>query len=98
MPLLFVDMSLQLPKGAPPLGIHFREILLPPWGYLLKAKHYHILKHKLFEWALFPRVKWNYFDHPYHSKLFIGTPTPKVGTHLGVCGFIPSHSPIVSGI
>jgi hypothetical protein len=23
----------------------------------------------------------------------IGTPTPKVGVHLGVCGFIPSHPP-----
>jgi hypothetical protein len=23
----------------------------------------------------------------------IGTPIPKVGTHLGVCGFIPSHPP-----
>jgi len=22
----------------------------------------------------------------------IGTPTPKVGAHLGVCGFIHSHS------
>ncbi len=26
----------------------------------------------------------------------IGTPTPKVGTHLGVWGFIPSHSPAFS--
>jgi len=23
----------------------------------------------------------------------IGVPTPKVGAHLGVCGFIPSHLP-----
>jgi hypothetical protein len=23
----------------------------------------------------------------------IETPTPKVGAHLGVCGFIPSHFP-----
>jgi hypothetical protein len=23
----------------------------------------------------------------------IGTPIPKVGVHLGMCGFIPSHSP-----
>jgi len=27
----------------------------------------------------------------------IGTPTPKVGAHLGVCGFIPSHSPTFLG-
>ncbi len=26
----------------------------------------------------------------------IGTPTPKVGIHLGVCGFIPSHIPLHS--
>jgi hypothetical protein len=59
-----------IPKGALSLRIHLGEILLPPWGYLLKAKHYHISRHKLFEWALFPRVKWNYLDHPYHYKLF----------------------------
>jgi hypothetical protein len=27
----------------------------------------------------------------------IGTPTPKVGAHLGVWGFIPSHSPTFPG-
>jgi hypothetical protein len=27
----------------------------------------------------------------------IGTPTPKVGAHLGVWGFIPSHSPTLPG-
>jgi hypothetical protein len=27
----------------------------------------------------------------------IGIPTPKVITHLGVCGFIPSHLPTLSG-
>ncbi len=27
----------------------------------------------------------------------IGSPTPKVGTHLGMCGFIPSHSPTLLG-
>jgi hypothetical protein len=36
------------------------------------------------------------FD-PYNCSLkmweFIGTPIPKVGAHLGVWGFIPSHSP-----
>jgi len=28
----------------------------------------------------------------------IRTPTPKVGTHLGVCGFIPSHSPTLGSM
>jgi hypothetical protein len=36
------------------------------------------------------------FD-PYNRFLKIGdsieTPTPKMGVHLGVWGFIPSHSP-----
>jgi hypothetical protein len=40
------------------------------------------------------------FD-PYNCSLkileSIGTPTPKVGTHLGVWGFIPSHSPTLPG-
>jgi hypothetical protein len=28
----------------------------------------------------------------------IGTPIPKVGAHLGVCGFIPSHSPTLGNM
>ncbi len=40
------------------------------------------------------------FD-PYNLSLkiwkSIGTPTPKVGTQLGMCGFIPSHPPTLSG-
>ncbi len=40
------------------------------------------------------------FD-PYNRLLkiweSIGTPTPKVGVHLGVWGFIPSHSPTLLG-
>jgi hypothetical protein len=40
------------------------------------------------------------FD-PYNRSLkvweSIGTPTPKVGVHLGVWGFIPSHSPTLPG-
>jgi len=32
---------------------------------------------------------WNYFLKIWN---FIGTPTPKVGVHLGVCGLIPPHS------
>jgi hypothetical protein len=40
------------------------------------------------------------FD-PYNRYLkirkAIGTPIPKVGTHLGMWGFIPSHSPALPG-
>jgi len=32
-------------------------------------------------------------NHPLKIRKFIGTPTPKVGVHLGVWGFIPSHFP-----
>ncbi len=39
MPLLPIGMSFQLPKGTPPLGICTKEILLPPQGHLLVAKH-----------------------------------------------------------
>jgi len=28
---------------------------------------------------------------------FIKTPTPKMGAHFGVCGFIPLHFPTFSG-
>jgi hypothetical protein len=40
------------------------------------------------------------FDPCNHSlKIWksIGTPTPKVGAHLGMWGFIPSHSPTLMG-
>ncbi len=40
------------------------------------------------------------FD-PYNCLLkiqeSIGIPAPKVGAHLGVCGFIPSYSPTLLG-
>jgi hypothetical protein len=39
--------------------------------------------------------------NPYNYSLKIWesimTPTPKVGAHLGVWGFIPSHFPTLSG-
>jgi hypothetical protein len=40
------------------------------------------------------------FDPYYHSlkvQKSIGTPTPKMGVHLGVWGFILSHSPTLLG-
>jgi hypothetical protein len=41
------------------------------------------------------------FD-PYNRSLKIGesngSPIPKVETHLGVCGFIPSHPPTFPGV
>jgi hypothetical protein len=37
---------------------------------------------------------WNCFLNIQKS---VETPTPKMGTHLGVWGFIPSHSPTLSG-
>ncbi len=40
------------------------------------------------------------FD-PYNHSLkiweFTGILIPKVGAHLGMCGFIPSHPPTLSG-
>ncbi len=47
---------------------------------------------ELFNWMNFD--PWNYFLKIWKS---IRTPTPKVGAHLGVCGFIPSHPPTLSG-
>ncbi len=43
---------------------------------------------ELFNWMSFE--PWNFSLKIWES---IGTPIPKVGAHLGVCGFIPSHSP-----
>jgi len=36
-------------------------------------------------------------NHLLKSQEFIGTLIPKVGAHLGVWGFIPSHSLALSG-
>jgi hypothetical protein len=32
------------------------------------------------------------YNHPLKIQKSIKTTTPKMGTHVGVCGFIPSHS------
>jgi hypothetical protein len=36
------------------------------------------------------------YDRPLKIRESIGTLTPKMGIHLGVWGFIPSHSPTFS--
>jgi hypothetical protein len=36
-------------------------------------------------------------NRPLKIQESIGIPTPKVGTHLGMWGFIPSHSPALPG-
>jgi len=36
-------------------------------------------------------------NRPLKILKFIRTPTPKLEAHLGVCGFIPSHSPTFLG-
>jgi len=56
--------------------------------------HFRYLGFKNFQWykELFNPMSfdpWNTFLKIWNS---IGILTPKVGVHLGVCGFIPSHS------
>jgi hypothetical protein len=50
-----------------------------------------------FQWynELFNPMGFDYCNHSMKIQGSIGTPTPKVGAHLGVWGFIPSHSPIL---
>jgi hypothetical protein len=36
-------------------------------------------------------------NHPLKIQKFVGIPILKVGTHLEMCGFIPSHSPTLLG-
>jgi len=38
------------------------------------------------------------YDRPLKIRESIGIPTPKVGAHLGVWGFIPSHSLALLGV
>jgi hypothetical protein len=37
------------------------------------------------------------YNYPLKIQKSIETPIPKVGAHLGVCEFIPSHSPTFLG-
>ncbi len=47
-----------------------------------------------FQWykKLFNSMSFDYCNCPLKIWESIGTPTPKMGAHLGVWGFIPSHS------
>jgi hypothetical protein len=49
---------------------------------------------RAFQWykELFNPMGFNPYDHSLKIRESIGTPTPKVGAHLGVWRFIPSHS------
>ncbi len=48
-----------------------------------------------FQWhkEFFNLMNFDPFNHPLKIRESIETPTPKVETHLGVWGFIPSHFP-----
>jgi hypothetical protein len=54
---------------------------------------------KAFQWykELFNPMSFDPYDHPLKFHKSIGTPIPKVETHLGMWGFIPSHSLTLSG-
>ncbi len=53
-----------------------------------------------FQWykELFNTMSFDLSNRSLNIQEFIGTPTPKVGVHLGVCGFIPSHSLTLSKV
>jgi hypothetical protein len=48
---------------------------------------------RTFQWynELFNPMSFDPFNHFLKTRKSIGTPIPKMGTHLGVCGCIPSH-------
>ncbi len=54
---------------------------------------------RAFQWykELFNPMGFNPCNHSMKIWKSIGTPTPKVGVHLGMWGFIPSHSPTLPG-
>ncbi len=66
--------------------------------YVLKTQmghvsHFRHLHSKRFQWykKLFNVMGFDPCNRSLKIRESIGTPTPKVGVHLGVCGFIPSH-------
>ncbi len=56
--------------------------------------HLDIYVSKAFQWykELFNPMIFDPCNHPLKFRKSIWTPIPKVGVHLGVWGFIPSHS------
>ncbi len=54
---------------------------------------------RVFQWykGLSNSMNFDPCNHPLKIWKSIGTPTPKVKVHLGVWGFIPSHSPTLPG-
>jgi hypothetical protein len=61
--------------------------------------HFRHLSSKSFPMCkeLFKSMCFDPFNCPLKIWESIGTLISKVGTHLGVCGFIPSHFPTLSG-
>jgi hypothetical protein len=47
---------------------------------------------------LFSPMIFNPYNYPLNIRKSIGIPTPKVKVHLGVWGFIPSHSLTLLGV
>jgi hypothetical protein len=52
-----------------------------------------IYNSRYFQWykELFNPMNFDLWNHSLNIENILGIPTPKVGVHLGVCGFIPSH-------
>jgi len=52
-----------------------------------------------FKWykELFNSMSFDPYNHPLKIWRSIRTPTPKMATHLGMWGFIPSHFPTFLG-
>jgi len=59
------------------------------------VNHFRHLRSKRFQWykELFDVMGFDPCNRSLKIRESIGTPTPKVGVHLGVCDFIPSHFP-----
>jgi hypothetical protein len=59
-----------------------------------------IYRLRAFQWCkkIFNPMSFDPCNRPLKIQKSIRTPIPKVGAHLGVCGFIPSHPPMLSGV
>jgi hypothetical protein len=69
---------------------------VPKW--VIRA-HLNIYVPRFFQWykeLIHPMIFYPY-NCPLKIQKSIGTPIPRVGAHLGVRGFIPSHSPMLLG-
>jgi hypothetical protein len=90
--------SLEIFEIGTPVTLEVDNFLCrPPIEIRFEEKLYPLSRKFLWYKELFNPMSFELWNFPLKIWESIGTPTPKMKTHLGVWGFIPSHSPTFLG-